>query len=1024
MGVREYNYDEDQSRDYSDLSDRNQENLRSRKIDGVSYDPNSLESLENSPTNTSRVSDSDIASNEISPWDNRVKGSEAGGTHRTRFNLNRKNSNAKSAKLKGKIPRAAKYVGILTAGGSIAVVGLFSTFIVGLAPIHITEIITEKINSAASILESRTPIVLSGKLKKNAGVKCSRIKAACRFTTISDKQLAKLQKNGFEVETEADPASGKNRIKKMSIEVNGKTVNIDETNLRQTLLKNPEINSSMKKAYSGKFASFLDSVASKFMSKFRFSKFPADSGNKTEAELNEELTTKANNAGNKVDLETEEKQEEAENDTEEDRNNKRAHNEEVDKNKTVIDELKADADDLSTKADLDAKASAIESKLSKAGIIQLPCTLYSIGNMLNIATKTIRAVTLAQYAMDFISISHKVKSGQASPAEYIMLGSKMMATTSTWKKDNKEENEGSSEESTSKLKNAISYFANATDSNNKNVKTFTDSQAWRALAYNDKLGKMDDSAYRYTLGTTGALFKMFNKVRDFINGATLNQANNVCKIVNHDAVDWLEAGATWILGGGFIAAATDFLKDQALGFVLGKALEGVPNLLAGKIVTENTQGEDYGNAILSGAGSLMSKNTLSGGGSPLTKQEAVAFYIQNETRIAEEGAYERSIRSPFDPTTRHTFLGSIVSSILPHSQSLASVSGFLPAISSVVSRSFANILPGANAVDAANFEANMELCEDEDMKKLNIATDPFCNPYTGISTSTIKKSTEEVIDYLADRGEIDTTVEDPMDAIMSNSKFESYVKNCMNRDNPIGVGEDPNAMGLECSSSSNPDVSYYAAYLTDVRIQDGMEQDLQPIGGSYSQNSTSDFSGNAKNKDCKAGDLCWPIEGATAKMITSGRWFHGGHNGYDFGQDGVTFGTPVYNIADGEVIAVGNKSIPGTNPSQFGYGPNVLGGYPEYCDGNGHFDKAALGGGGGEHVVFIKHKVDGKEFYSAYMHMQKNSDLTPGQRISAGQQIGEVGNYGCSSGAHLHFSIQDSLTGGHVDPKTYLGELK
>ena len=1014
MGAREYNYDEDQSRDYSDLSDQNQESLRSKKIDGVNYDPNSLESLENSSAQSSRASDGDIASNETSPWRNEVKGSEAGGTHRTRYRLNRKNPGAKPAKLKGKMPRAAKYVGILTAGGSVAAVGLFSTFIVGLAPIHITEIITEKLNSAASTMEARMPLILSSKLKKNAGDTCSRIKASCRFTSISDKQLDKLKKSGFNIETDVDADTGKTRIKKMSIDVDGKTVDIDENNLHQILLSNPKINSSMKKAYSGKFASFLDSVASKFMSKLGISKAPVDNEGKTESELNEEMTSKANAVGDDVDLKTDDKQEESDSDSDEARSNKKAHNNNVDKNQDIINSLESDAGDLSTQTDLNTKASAIQSKLSGVGLLELPCTLYSIGNMLNIGVKTIRAVTLAQFSMDFLSFSSKIKSGQATPEEFSMIGSKMMATTASWG------DKSSSEESTSKLENAISYFANTAASTN--TKSFTDSQGWRALAYNDKLGSLDDSAYKFTLGVTGPLFQFFSKIRNFVNKVTGNNANTACKIINHDAMDWVEA-AIKIVGGGFIGPITDLALEAIIGTVLGKALEGVPNLLAGKIVTEKTQGEDYGNAIISGAGSLMSKNTISGGGSPLTKSEAVAFYLQNEDRIAKEGAYERSTRSPFDVTTRHTFLGSIVSSILPYSQSLASVGGFVPAILSVVSNSFASILPGASAVDAANFEANMSLCEDEDIKSLNIATDPFCNPYTGISTSTLNKSTEEVIEYLANKGEIDTTTEDPISAITPNSKLKSYLANCMNRENPIGVGEDPNAMGLECSSAANPDVAYYAAYLTDVRIQDGMDNGVQP-GGGQSQNSTSSYAGSAKNKDCKAGDLCWPIEGANSGMISSGRWFQGSHNGYDFGAGGVTFGTPVYNVADGEVIAVGNKSIPNTSPSNFGYGPNVLGGYPAYCDGNGNFNTAALGGGGGEHIVFIKHTVNGKVFYSSYMHMQKNSDLTPGQKISAGQQIGEVGNYGCSSGAHLHFSIQNSLTGDHVDPKTYLGELK
>jgi hypothetical protein len=421
------------------------------------------------------------------------------------------------------------------------------------------------------------------------------------------------------------------------------------------------------------------------------------------------------------------------------------------------------------------------------------------------------------------------------------------------------------------------------------------------------------------------------------------------------------------------------------------------------------------NAVVSGAGSLMSKNTISGGGSTLTKSEAVAFYQQNEIRIAENGAYERSIRSPFDATTRHTFLGSIVSSTLPYSQSLASISGFIPSVFSIFSRSFSSILPGASAADAANFEANMNICQDEDIKSLNIATDPFCNPYTGISTSTLTKETEEVVEYLANSGEINTDTEDPMAAIKSGSKFESYVKNCVNRENPIGVGEDSNDMGLECSSVNNPNVAYYAAYLTDIRIQDGMDNGVMP-GGEGSDSSTS-LAGNAKNKDCKAGDLCWPIQSDNPEStITSPFGFYTGtttpHHGIDFGQGGVTFGTPVYAIADGEVVGVGNQSA--WSGAAWGYGPNIL-------NGGGIGSCSGLGGGGGEQVVNLKHNINGKDVYSFYIHMQKNSDLKVGQRISAGTQVGEVGSYGCSTGAHLHLEVKEgSINSPSVDPRKYL----
>ncbi|MFZ2275631.1 MAG: M23 family metallopeptidase [Candidatus Nanogingivalis sp.] len=999
-------------KDFSNLSDENRENLNrngqnwnsAKSIRGEDgYNPNSLADLENSGTSGEKAQEDKILQKESSPWENNV---QKGGSHNSRT-LAQNNGSTKS-RIKGKFPKAAKYISILTAGGSIAGIGLYSSFIVGLAPMHITEMITEKLNSAASILETRSPIMLSNKLKKNAGIQCSRIKAACKFSSVSDSQIEKLKKNGFNVETEVDSTTGKTRIKNISIEIDGEVVKVDETNLRKTLLTNSKFRSSTKKAYSGKFASFLDSVAAKFQSKFGLSKVSPNNEGKTEAELNEEMTTKANKTGGDVDLKTEEKQAEEDGDSEETKKSKAAYNENVDKNKNFIDNIKSKATGLSDTLDIKTKANNIKNILDGTGIIQLPCTLYSVGNMINIGVKTIRAVTLAQFTLDFLSFSNKLMSGHATPEEFSMIGAKIMGTATFLKATNT----SSSQESTSRLEDAFSYFASTASANK--VRSFTESQGWRALAYNDKLGGLDDSAYKYTVGTVGAMFEFFTKIRTAINNATGNQARTICKVMNSNAMNWVEAGVG-ILSGAAIGALANLLLDQVVGAVIGKALEGLPNMLAGKIVTEGTQGEDYGNAIVSGAGSLMSKNTVSGGGSTLTKSEAVAFYQQNEIRIAENGAYERSIRSPFDATTRHTFLGSIVSSTLPYSQSLASISGFIPSVFSIFSKSFSSILPGASAADAANFEANMNICQDEDIKSLNIATDPFCNPYTGISTSTLTKETEEVVEYLANSGEINTDTEDPMAAIKSGSKFESYVKNCVNRENPIGVGEDSNDMGLECSSVNNPNVAYYAAYLTDVRIQDGMDKGVMP-GGEGSDSSTS-LAGNAKNKDCKAGDLCWPIQSDNPEStITSPFGFYTGtttpHHGIDFGVGGVTFGTPVYAIADGEVVGVGNQSAWGG--AAWGYGPNIL-------NGGGIGSCSGLGGGGGEQVVNLKHSINGKDVYSFYMHMQKNSDLKVGQRISAGTQVGEVGSYGCSTGAHLHLEVKEgSINSPSVDPRKYL----
>ena len=73
----------------------------------------------------------------------------------------------------------------------------------------------------------------------------------------------------------------------------------------------------------------------------------------------------------------------------------------------------------------------------------------------------------------------------------------------------------------------------------------------------------------------------------------------------------------------------------------------------------------------------------------------------------------------------------------------------------------------------------------------------------------------------------------------------------------------------------------------------------------------------------------------------------------------------------------------------------------------------------GTHVR-IQHLVDGKVVVSVYGHMiQGSMPLKVGERVAAGQFIGNVGNTGRSTGAHLHLEIRLGGTNA-VDPIAWL----
>lgn len=67
------------------------------------------------------------------------------------------------------------------------------------------------------------------------------------------------------------------------------------------------------------------------------------------------------------------------------------------------------------------------------------------------------------------------------------------------------------------------------------------------------------------------------------------------------------------------------------------------------------------------------------------------------------------------------------------------------------------------------------------------------------------------------------------------------------------------------------------------------------------------------------------------------------------------------------------------------------------------------GGWGG--LIVIVHQIDGATVATAYAHMWRDgSHVTAGDRVVAGQHIGDVGSSGRSTGPHLHFEVRPGGT--------------
>lgn len=1027
------------NRDFSDLSDVNQEHLNStssnwnsasaiRGDDG--YNPHSLENSENSAISKSKnLTDNPLSQESVPSFKNNVMG----GTHKSR-NI------AQGGKLKSffKSKGAMFTAGIVAVGGS-GLAGLISFMTVGLIPIHVQEIITEKRNSPASSMEMRTDKVFKAKVK---GINC-KTGFFCRLSKASDRNIKNLEKAGFKVEVkEGSNLFGKKTIISLTHKETGEVINNNTKDLKRIMRTKPELRASIKQGFSGRFASFLDKIWDKIKNLFNLTKVRADNKGKDEQQLQEE----ANETANSQSKDTQKKPSSiTETDTDEvDENGNKKKNKtdrsQADQGSELAEKEIKDLgkEQKGKKASSKFNSKGFSSKLNKAlngiGAAAVVCGLYTFGNIIYTALKSTKLQILIQFSLTFLSFASKIKAGHATPQEASMVGNSLMDIASTggngYDKD-KDNNKEDKKEST--LFRALKYLADS--STKKDSVAATDSQGYKAMAYGDQIQSLNESAEPFSVGVIKDFIGGFLNVIygdgfiiPIINKPLSTILKSFCAIVTSVAVGLAVTAATiaaTCIGtaglGCVVTVIIKVLLSAALGIAAGKMASyflgdlidkwvgQAATVLVGDLVNKTTIGEDYGNAIMSGAGAVMAKNTLAGGGNILSTSEATEFAMENEKIIAEHAEDERRFRSPFDPTTRHTFLGSIVSSIIPYNRQLATVGGFIPAIMSTAGRSINDIIPTARAAsESASIAANSKVCTDTTITKTG-ATDIFCNVYTGINVELKDKNSDEVIKWLEDNNYLDSQKEadkDDFNAYIANNKkgekFKKYIKWCYDRKVPIGMDADEDEpkyedgkweKGRGCNTEEE-DKKYFALFLTDVRINQGMEDGVSPSGN----NGSSSGSGGRVDPDLAAlsGEFVWPLKGVkmNGKSINGvgdeqdfgPRALDGKHYGIDFGSAGFGHRAAVYAAGDGKVVEDGYN--------------------------NGYWGQ----GGGGPHVVVIEHKGG---IFSLYFHMSDHIVKT-GDSVSKGQRIGTMGEEGNAFGEHLHFQMhknsKDSQETNAFDP--------
>ncbi|MBQ8991831.1 hypothetical protein IJ090_00110 [Candidatus Saccharibacteria bacterium] len=283
------------------------------------------------------------------------------------------------------------------------------------------------------------------------------------------------------------------------------------------------------------------------------------------------------------------------------------------------------------------------------------------------------------------------------------------------------------------------------------------------------------------------------------------------------------------------------------GIVASVAVDKLANMLVNNATTNfclDASGPEAGACMYLGATKYNGQNFQAGGGSLATKTKAEGFYDEYRVALEEEAELIRSTKSPFDTSSSHTFLGSIVSKLGLIAVEMPSLSSVASMFTNVAASSFASLMPAASAVDKFSYFSNQlrDDCANLQFGNIQALGDLNCEPVL-ITDQSLNSGTigglaevegeaatrgasgvdpEYVFKILKDAGSFETKTDsngnlvlekqdangnktdsaDGVEIIKPDSLLGKYISYCGYRNSPFGH-IDQNIMNAESQATSS-----------------------------------------------------------------------------------------------------------------------------------------------------------------------------------------------------------------------------
>ena len=904
-----------------------------------------------------------------------------------------------SKKLRGKSSLAAVLLLLFGGGTFLAILATPS-----LAVVEMKEVFTKALNDQLKAVDNREASLLRSKLKGVTSGGCGVAVMPCKFQTVSDEFIKKLEstdkikvdtKEGSDLKSKLPFTDRKEITGFHFFDDNGNEIasTSDPRELTNLLTSNKDARAAMLEGYNPLYSTLKDKTAMTVLRAKKIVENLKPTGNNDE-ERQKNIDT-AVSSGETSDAETfiHTKDKDG-NDIYTDEQGNVVDKSAVEAAQTQETRIANDMTNGGTKNVLKTAIKGAGVLAAGIGALDSACTVYNTIRYTNALAKTVKADQAARFAMAMIlTPADAIKAGTADEGTVDFVGNNLTATKVASPDDKVVDG---------------SKITDPSDAQNPTTVTDPtigmnafDSPMYKAAAYGDVTPpSLQDSRFMLGGGNIGIVDSALAAVARVVNFGNPDpkQVSAKCKYIQNPAVRF---GA---LAVGILAGAGSFGTLTALGIGASLAISmtlplyesQIADMLAGNVF-KDISGYDTGIAGGIGSSVVFSSIAQARGMEPVTGNDGIQYlnesqqtydaYVQTQEYIARN--------TPLDINNQYSFLGSIATNLAPFvQQSKSSAGAAMMSMASLIPTSFGSLFKTASAASTANSDgykaAYFEQCHDPAYQSVGIKAGEYCEPHYWMSQAELDMDPVVNAQWMVDNGEIEATSDtgEPID----NSKdwnYEKWTAECITGVQKYGWGEyqaDTESDGSDCIDPTKEALNeHYRVFTMDKSIQDSMDSsddNTTPLPG-----TTSDPTG----KPAPVSSTGWAFPTDRSDSIVKGfsATNNDNHPGVDIAanSDDATKGQTIYAAYKGRVIAAG--------PSQ------------DYCN-----------------WIVIAHDVDGKTFNTVYGNLTADGiSVTQGQEVNAGDPIGQLGvdtgDNPCVKKPYLYFELWQGsalLDGYRIDP--------